>query len=198
MNFEKFDRLNSLISVEEVFDFINAVQHKSEGFVYTYECPYHEDASPSLMVDIGSGKFNCFACDCGGSGAYSAAKYYLTMTESTKPGVLKVVDFLSSINREVESIRHLFAVRQTRTYERGVDKKRDFLNRTRYKTPKDMLNAYKTRFNEQQKAMYIDAIMTNMPDEFIITIMGIQNDGKEKKGSEAFSSLLNDDENLLQ
>lgn len=198
MDFEKFDRLNALVTVDEVFDFINATPHKSDGFVTTYECPYHLDESPSLVVDTSSGKFNCFACECGGSGAYSAAKYYLTKTESTKPGVLNVVDFLISVNRNAEQVRHLFAVRQVRQYERGIDKKRNFKNRTRYTTPKDLLNANKSRFSPEQKAMYVDAVMTGMPEEFVMSVMGLQSKGKEKKASDEFTGLLDTYEDILQ
>lgn len=190
---EKFNQLNSMVSVEDVFDYIGAKLEKQDGFRNTYSCPYHADESPSLLVDNNSGKFNCFACECGGVGAYSAAKYYLKETNNVKPTVMMVVNFLAEINPTVEQYKYLFAVRTQREYEYGTNKKAEFRNRFKANPHASTLAVIRRNMNAQQMAIYIDAVMTNMPEEFILKALGVQEKKEVKEGSQEFLDLLGED-----
>jgi len=187
---ERLNQLNLMVSVEEVFDYIGASLAKEDGYRNTYTCPYHTDDSPSLLVEKQTGKYNCFACECGGIGAYSCAKYYLTQTNNMKPTTMMIVEFLCEINPNVEQYKYLFAVRSRRQYDYGQNKRKEFSNRLVMDSHKTKLAVLKKSFNPQQMATYIDAIMTGMPDEFIIQALGIQDKKEEAIGSKEFLSLL--------
>lgn len=193
-HFEKFNQLNAMVTVEEVFDFIGARVDKTDGYKTTYACPYHSDDLPSLIVDKQRGMFNCFACDCGGSGAYACAKYYLQFTNNVKPTALEVVSFLQDINPNVIHIRHLFTVRQVREYDHTVNKRKQFNNRLGITTKKQAIEARKKRFTDEQIKIYIDSIMTGMPEEFMFKTLNIE---KGRSGdtsvSKELEALLGDD-----
>lgn len=190
--FEKFNQLNLIVSPEDVFDYIGADLAKEDGFRSTYSCPYHADDSPSLLVDTRTGKFNCFACECGGNGGYACAKYYLQQTNNAKPTVMMVVNFLAEINPQVEQFKYLFAVRTTREYDYTQNKRNDFKNRIESKPHTAALAVKRKTMNGKQMAVYIDAIMTNMPEEFILQALGVKDDKNTTEGSEAFLTLLDD------
>lgn len=192
--FEKFNQLNLMVSVEDVFDYIGAQVEKEDGFRITYSCPYHSDDLPSLLVDQQTEKFNCFACECGGHGAYSCAKYYLAFTNNVKPTVIQVVNFLETINPSVGAIKHLFAVRQHREYDTSINKRKDFRNRLVFDGHTAAINAQKKNFTIEQKKIYIDAVMTGMPDEFIMTALKIrQSANRSSEGSKEFKSLIGEE-----
>lgn len=190
--FDKINQLNLIVSVEDVFDYIGAAQEKEDPFKTVYSCPYHSDDLPSLLVDKESGKFNCFACDCGGYGAYSCAKYYLQFTNNSKPTLMMVVNFLCEIKPEIEQFKYLFAGRARREYEYGQDKRRDFSNRIKGANHMPALAVAKRRMTNEQIGIYIDAIMTGMPDEFILQAVGVKNKKISSEGSKEFLSLLGD------
>ena len=187
---DRIAQLNIMVNVEDVFEYIGASLEKEDGFRSTYSCPYHTDDSPSLLVDKQSGKFNCFACECGGVGAYSCAKYYLTFTNNAKPTLMMVVDFLTEINPQVGQYKHLFNTVRKRTYEYGQNKRKEFNNRVKVTTPATLIAVNKKSFTSDQMATYIDAVMTGMPDEFIVQALGIHSKKEEKEGTKEFLSLL--------
>lgn len=187
---DRIAQLNIMVNVEDVFDYIGASLEKEDGYRNTYSCPYHADDSPSLLVDKQSGKFNCFACECGGVGAYSCAKYYLTHTNNSKPTLMMVVDFLCEINPQIEQYKYLFNTVSKRTYDYTQNKRKEFQNRVRVTTPSTLIAVKKKSFTPDQMATYIDAVMTGMPDEFILQALGIQNKKEEAEGTKEFLSLL--------
>lgn len=188
--FEKFNQLNLLVSPEDIFDYIGADLAKNDGFKLTYSCPYHADDSPSLLVDSRTGKFNCFACECGGSGAYSCAKYYLQHQNNSKPTVMMVVDFLCEINPGVEEFKYLFSVGARPKYDYAHDKRKSFNNRVKLPNPATLISAKKRTLDDHQIAIYIDSVMTGMPEEFVVNTLGLLDNKKQKAGSEEFLSLL--------
>lgn len=191
-SFEKFNQLNLIVSPEDVFDFIGARLEKDDGTRLTYSCPYHTDDSPSLLVDKQTGKYNCFACECGGIGGYSCAKYYLTQTNSVKPTVLMTVNFMEEVDHRIGQFKYLFTVRQQREYEHGNNKRSNFLNRIKVPEPSTTLAVNRKYMNDEQVKMYIDSIMTNMPEEFMVSTLGIERTEYQEKGSDEFLTLLED------
>lgn len=187
---ERINQLNFMVSVEEVFDYIGAELAKEDPYRITYSCPYHTDDSPSLLVDKDKGKYNCFACECGGIGAYSAAKYYLAHTNNTKPTAMMVVEFLCEINPQIEQYKYLFAAKSRRQYDYGQDKRKAFNNRIKFEPPSVRLTVLRKSFTKEQMAVYIDAVMTGMSDEFILDALGVRNKKEEQEGSKEFLSLL--------
>lgn len=188
--FEKFNQLNLMVSAEDVFDYIGASLEKDDGFRLTYSCPYHADDLPSLLVEKNSGKYNCFACECGGIGGYSCAKYYLQQTNNTKPTTMMVVNFLIEINPNVEQYKYLFSVKARPKYDYSQNKRRDFNNRVRIPDPATTLAVHKRGLDDKNVAIYIDAIMTDMPEEFVVHTLGVRDKKNQPEGSEEFLSLL--------
>ena len=191
--FEKINQLNLVVGPEEVFDFIGADIAKDDGLRITYTCPYHTDDSPSLLVTPRDGKFNCFACACGGQGAYSCAKYYLAFTNNGKPTMMDVVNFLCQINPKVEQFKYLFEVRRVRAYESGVNKRKEFSRRLITDQNTTALAVQRRHLNAEQMAAYIDAVMTGLPEEFIIQAVGVKQSKHKDEGSAEFLALLGED-----
>lgn len=197
-NFEKFNRLNEIVSPADVFDSMGAVLAKNDGLKLTYACPYHTDDSPSLLVDLNNGAYNCFACECGGVGGYSAAKYYLKFQNNSKPSTMMVVNFLEEINPRVAEFKYLFEVRREMEYDFTQDKRSEFKNRFRLPDYEIAINVAKKSFTPEQMRIYIDAIMNNLPSEFIFKALKLESKEEVQKGSEEFLSLLGlaDEDNL--
>lgn len=188
--FEKYDLINSVVSPEDVFDFIGAEIAKDGGHNFTYICPYHDDYLPSLNVDKTTGSFNCFGCDNKGRGAYKAAKHYILMTEDRNPSAIEVVDFLKQINPSIERYRHLFTVKQQKPYEKFENKKEKFRNRSKSASSSSILTARLGSLSLESKAKYIDAVMNNLPDDLILRIVDPTAHKKAEEDLTAFMNLV--------
>ncbi|MFF2798243.1 CHC2 zinc finger domain-containing protein [Lysinibacillus xylanilyticus] len=193
-HFEKFNQVNLIVSPEDIFDYMGAERAKEDGFKITYSCPYHADDSPSLIVDTRTGNFNCFACSCGGRGGYSCAKYYLEFQGSSKPTAMMVVNLMCEINPKVENYKYLFQVTARPDYNYEVNKRQDFKNRVKFTDHSATISVIKRSMTDEQVATYIDAVMTNMPEEFIIQALGVKErkNNNSLEGSKEFLALLGD------
>ena len=192
--YEKFDRVNAIVSPADVLDFMGAELAKEDGFKLTYTCPYHTDDTPSLLVDAQNGSFNCFACDFKGRGAYSAAKYYLQFQNNSKPSMMMVITFMEEVNPLVGQFRYLFEFRGNTEYDFEADKRADFKNRFKSTSFETTVNLAKKKFTPQEMKIYIDAIMNNMPVEFIMKALKLEGKKSIEKGSAEFLALLGEED----
>lgn len=191
--FEKFNLVNNAVKTEEVFDYIGSKIFKEDAYRITYACPYHTDDLPSLNVDVGSGRFNCFACDNKGGGSYAAAKYYLEQQAGTKVGQLAVIDFLIQINPALEIYKPMFTIKQKAKYERGVNKAKNFRQRIKSNDMTHSLVNNVQNLTVEEKKVFIDAIMTGMDVDFIAQNIITSQSKEDKGGSQEFLDLLGED-----
>lgn len=54
----------------------NLIELTETGYCYCGCCPFHEEATPSLVVNPKAGTWRCFGCDEGGDVHDFVAKYF--------------------------------------------------------------------------------------------------------------------------
>lgn len=66
MNYPTRDEIIAAYPIESVLAKIG-VQVVKSGAKHVCKCPFHDDKSPSMSVDLARGLWHCFSCDIGGS-----------------------------------------------------------------------------------------------------------------------------------
>jgi DNA primase len=61
---EDIERVRHATNIVELLEGVTTV--KKRGRAFTAICPFHQEKTPSLSIDVGQGLFHCFGCQAGG------------------------------------------------------------------------------------------------------------------------------------
>ena len=61
---EDIERVRHATNIVELLEGVTTV--KKRGRTFTAICPFHQEKTPSLSIDVGQGLFHCFGCQAGG------------------------------------------------------------------------------------------------------------------------------------
>lgn len=183
---EMVNKINSMVSVEQVMEYLEQDVKKETSDQLVYSCLWHSDSSPSFMVNKPRNVFHCLGCRKSGS-TYGLVKEHLKATtlHDTKISFKSIQDFLSNINPEILNVQW----KVYRPIDINPNKKNDF---------KTLLSI--TNLDKQikiktldEKRLYITGIMHGFDNETLETFIKFKVGKNENKELDLFSKLLGSD-----